>query len=315
MNELALKLDLPKIPKKWNYDKSTAKIKTYIYKWKMLTKEMANELWIAREKLSIPPEKAAQKHETNDPRFNWTNYCKEIGSCRRSVNRWLALWFPKTLLEPDIDNNAPLGGKYFKLGVGDINNPPKFIPSKVDYIITDPPYGREFLGLYAQLAKFAANTLKKTGSLIFMTGHSYLPDIFRILEQCIELTYYWTSAYLTPGQAPAIWGKRINSNWKPLIWYIRNIKPERTVTDVFKSDRNDKRFHEWGQSISGMADIIEKITKPTDVIIDPFLGGGATAEAAVRLKRFIYGFDVDVKAIDITKTRLRKIKTDDETRA
>lgn len=52
MNELVPIIQKPGLPSKWDYDKSVKKVKQQIYKWKNLTIEMANELWIAREILS-----------------------------------------------------------------------------------------------------------------------------------------------------------------------------------------------------------------------------------------------------------------------
>jgi len=46
------KLALPLIPHNWNYEVSVAKTKQLIYKWKNITREIAEELYIAREKLS-----------------------------------------------------------------------------------------------------------------------------------------------------------------------------------------------------------------------------------------------------------------------
>jgi len=62
MNELipVQKLTPPKIPKKWDYDKSVRKTKTFIYKWKNLTVDILNELWIARERLSKTPSEAGK---------------------------------------------------------------------------------------------------------------------------------------------------------------------------------------------------------------------------------------------------------------
>ncbi len=50
MNEL-IKIPKPNIPDDWNCEESIKKVKIMIYKWKTLTTEMAQELYIAREKL------------------------------------------------------------------------------------------------------------------------------------------------------------------------------------------------------------------------------------------------------------------------
>lgn len=43
----------PKLPTNWDYQESVNKVKQQLYKWKNLTLEMAQELWIAREILSV----------------------------------------------------------------------------------------------------------------------------------------------------------------------------------------------------------------------------------------------------------------------
>ena len=66
---------------------------------------------------------------------------------------------------------------------------------------------------------------------------------------------------------------------------------------------NDKRFHEWGQSVSGMTDIIQRFTNPGDIILDPFLGGGTTGVAAVSMGRKFIG--TDIKSANVEKARER----------
>jgi len=53
--------------------------------------EIAQELWVAREILSIghrPP-----KSGTKVPLKTWSQYCQDIGSSRQVVNRWLNRFF------------------------------------------------------------------------------------------------------------------------------------------------------------------------------------------------------------------------------
>ena len=74
-----------------------------------------------------------------------------------------------------------------------------------------------------------------------------------------------------------------------------------------RAKRSDKRFHGWGQSESGMADIIERLTETGQTICDPFMGGGTTAVVALQLSRFFVGIDIDAKAIETTKSRIAKV--------
>lgn len=173
----------------------------------------------------------------------------------------------------------------------------------VDYIITDPPYPREYLPLYSDLSRLAARVLKPNGSLIAMVGQSYLPEV--IARLCENMTYYWCMCYSTPGQSPQLFQKRVNTNWKPLLWFVKGTYTGDYVGDVLRSPAPDKNFHEWGQSVGGMKDIIERFTYPNDVILDPFLGGGTTGIAAVTMGRKFIGVDIEQKNIDVTNERIR----------
>jgi len=90
MNDL-ITIEKPELPTKWDYDESVSKVKQSIYKWKNLTEELAQELWIAREMLKAP---GTRTDLTSELKFRgWSQYCKEIGSSGQVVNRWLANWF------------------------------------------------------------------------------------------------------------------------------------------------------------------------------------------------------------------------------
>ena len=174
----------------------------------------------------------------------------------------------------------------------------------IDAVITDPPYPHEYLPLYESLAAFNYRVLKPGGSLLVMVGQSYLPEIISTLAK--HLRYNWTICYLTPGPATPIWQRRINTSWKPVLWFVKDEYKGIWVGDVCKSDYSDKRFHEWGQSEGGMADVVKRFTKPGDLILDPFCGAGTTGVVALQLKRRFIGIDNDKGSIEIAKGRILK---------
>lgn len=178
----------------------------------------------------------------------------------------------------------------------------------IDAIVTDPPYPAEYLPVYADLADLANRVLKPGGSLFAMCGQSYLPEIMAILAE--RMTYNWTLAYLTPGgQAPQIWQRKVNTFWKPVLWFTKGTYAGKWLGDVCKSDvnDNDKRFHYWGQSVSGMVDLVERCTNAGDLILDPFCGGGATGVAALLSNRMFTGSDIDADMLETTKARLIEV--------
>lgn len=193
--------------------------------------------------------------------------------------------------------------RLYVCGIGDLAE--KVPANSVDHIITDPPYSRAFLPVYSELAAFAAHALKPGGNLLVMVGQSYLHEVMERLDT--GLRYQWTLAYLTPGgQAVQLWDRKVNTFWKPLLWYVKGSYEGAWVGDVTKSvvNDNDKRFHEWGQSETGIADILQRFTKPNEIICDPFVGGGTVGVVALSLGRRFIGADADAAVISVTRRRI-----------
>lgn len=181
-------------------------------------------------------------------------------------------------------------------------------PGSIDVIVTDPPYQAEYVPLYEVLAAKAAVWLKPGGYLLAMAGQSYLPAIITSMER--HLKYHWTIAYLTPGgQSAQLWQRKVNTFWKPVLWFVKGTYEGRWIGDVAHStvNDNDKQYHGWGQSESGMADLIDRLTQPGQIICDPFLGGGTTAVVSIAHKRKFIGMDKDADAIATTRKRLYEV--------
>ena len=181
-------------------------------------------------------------------------------------------------------------------------------PRQYDFIITDPPYPREYLPLYEILASRAVKWLKPGGLLIAMCGQSYLNQIYRMMSNHLE--YYWTACYLTPGQSTSLRQKQVNTNWKPLLIFGNNGYNGKIFGDVFNSKKNDKDFHKWGQSESGMYSVISGICLPGQYILDPFCGAGTTGIAALIHGCLFDGIDIDEQNVNISKARLNDTTTE-----
>jgi len=174
---------------------------------------------------------------------------------------------------------------------------------KPDAVITDPPYPKEFLHLFNGLAECCENA--KVPVVAVMSGQSYLPEVMQSL--CKHLKYRWTLTYLTPGgQSVQQWPAKINTFWKPVLLFG---EANEWLGDVCKSavNDNDKRFHDWGQSESGFADIVERLTKPGQLVCDPFLGGGTTAVVSLALGRRFVGCDIDIDCVNKTQQRIESV--------
>ena len=184
----------------------------------------------------------------------------------------------------------------------------KIADNSLDVIITDPPYPREFLSCWTKLAQFAAKKLKDGGILIAASGQSYLPQVYANMN-IDGLNYYWTNCIYTPGVSAELQMKRLRTNWKPLLFYVKG-EYKRTFqkTDVYVSEYEDtangQQYHKWGQSYPVFNQLVLDYTYANDLVCDPFLGGGTTGLACIENKRKFIGIELVKETYDIAKERL-----------
>jgi DNA modification methylase len=53
-----------------------------------------------------------------------------------------------------------------------------------------------------------------------------------------------------------------------------------------------------------MVDLVRRLTKPGQLVCDPFLGAGTTAVAALKLGRRFVGCDIDAEAVEQARKRV-----------
>jgi len=184
------------------------------------------------------------------------------------------------------------------------------LDEQFDFIITDPPYPKEYLPLYETLSIRANDWLKPTGLMIVMCGQSYLDEILALMTK--PIAYYCMAAYLKPGHPPPLRTRQVNCSWKPnLIFGNRDYKGK-IFGDVVSSDRSEKEFHEWQQSVSGMEAIIKQFCLPGQSILDPFCGTGTTGIAALKYNCTFVGIELDPRTAEVARGRLSEYDTQEK---
>jgi len=173
----------------------------------------------------------------------------------------------------------------------------------VDLILTDPPYPKEFIPLWSDLSKFAARILKPGRLLIAYAGQTWLPEYIKGLSE--SLTYHWCGSVVTEGRHTVIHGRKVWTRSKPLLIFSNGKYNGPWIEDTIYSPGAEKEGHEWQQSERPAREIIEKLTGPGDLIVEPFLGSGTTILAATKAGRRSIGCDVDKNAVNIALGRLQ----------
>lgn len=177
--------------------------------------------------------------------------------------------------------------------------------NSLDAIITDPPYPKEFLPLWAELGKMAYKKLKPGKFLVAYTGKEYLLTVMNSLAKA-GLAYYWVCNIEFLGDKPMSHNRKAFEYTRPvLIFYKPPVTPpSECFKDLIKCGEPDKSFHDWQQSLEPVRYFIQHFSKPKDLILDPFVCTGTTAIAAMLEARKCIGIDVEPKNIETAKGRI-----------
>ena len=189
------------------------------------------------------------------------------------------------------DENVKIFFEDFREGAKTIEN------NSVDAIITDPPYPIEYIDLWADMFAIADRILKPSAFLVTYANHQNLDRIFQLPN---SLKYYWIFK-LDFTSKPIAMGRNLIATWKPVLIFqkLPFKKIEETLEDNIKEskpfnyDERDMHNLNWGQSLGKFEWIIDKFTKPGDLIVEPFAGTGTTLVASKNMKRRCIGYEID----------------------
>src|SRR5262245_21918242 len=107
-----------------------------------------------------------------------------------------------------------------------------------------------------------------------MAGKLYLPEYLAAMTP--HLAYRSLLVYLMPKHSTFLYGRKVATRWRPILLFGGKGKWVSDIVYAGEDKSADKDFHVWGQSPEGMMRIVESLTRPGDLVVDPFCGGGAT---------------------------------------
>ena len=176
----------------------------------------------------------------------------------------------------------------------------------VDLIFTDPPYDKETVPLYEDMAREAARILRPGGSLICYLGQYATADVCRLVGNHLKFLWPLCCYHEGPGQVMAFWGIRVK--WKPMLWFVNGgnrFDTSAVVEDLIVSTK-EKSSHPWQQSVTEARYYIEKLTPQGGLVVDPFCGGGTTAVAAKQAGRKWITCELDPEYAAIATKRIKE---------
>jgi hypothetical protein len=178
-------------------------------------------------------------------------------------------------------------------------------PGSVDLIVTDPPYPAEFLPLWADLSEIAARILRPQGVLVAMTGKIHLNQVMALLGE--HLSYGWVYAQPLPGSSTRILARQVLQSWKPWVAFSNGPWPSGRVewhVDLLDASVRSKKHYRWEQDPGPAHLLVDNLTAPGDIVVDPFAGTGVYGTVALDLGRRFVGVELDAERFSGAAVRL-----------
>src|SRR5581483_2942728 len=177
----------------------------------------------------------------------------------------------------------------------------------VDLIFTDPPFDKDSLPLYGDVAGLAARVLKPGGSLVCYAPTCYVGRALDLLRRP-GLTFGLPLVVRQVGKYNRLNGLRVWVNAKYLLWLTKGPYRGEWLMNLIDSAPPSKEAHEWAQSEVEAAYCVERMCPPGGLVLDPLCGSGTTLAAALRLGRRALGCEIDPRAAKVAAARLRDMR-------
>ena len=193
-------------------------------------------------------------------------------------------------------------------------------PDSIDLIVTSPPYANQrsktyggvqpdqYVDWFMPIADSLLQSLKPTGTFILnikelAVNHERHPYVLDLILQMNQSGWRWTEQHIwaKTNSYPGKWPNRFRDSYERLLQFNKsqdyrlypdpdqeqpeNFLPGPTET---ANKQHSAAFPYWLPKY-----FINLFTQPEDIVLDPFLGSGTTALAALDAGRNAIGIDSD----------------------
>ncbi len=185
---------------------------------------------------------------------------------------------------------------------GDARELAQAIPDEsVDLIFTDPVYDR--IDDYRWLAKTAARVLKPDSACLVWIAS---PRIKAVLFAMDDLAFVMPLSYVVRGKSFMMFSRRVFCWTTPCLWFEKGKSSNRVFVDTIIAGGKVDGVHRWNKNITAFKKWMVSFTESTDVIFDPFTGGGTVPAVCKMLGRRWLAFEIDPPTADLARKRVRE---------
>ena len=177
----------------------------------------------------------------------------------------------------------------------------------VDAVITDPPYGINYINGGGRNPKNGWRDFRADGNWdTWKPTKEYFDEMRRIAKTVIVWGGNYFSDSLPPSQQWLMWDKGqrdFSLADGELAWSSQN-KAVRIFSYPRSAMLKENGYHPTQKPIALMRWCIDEIAAANGTIFDPFMGSGTTGVACMQLGRNFIGCEIDPKYFEIAKKRI-----------
>lgn len=183
---------------------------------------------------------------------------------------------------------------------------------KPDLVLSDPPYGVDF---DTDFTRFSGGVAASTCSHTVIDGDAEPFDPTPFLALCPNVILFGANVFSdrVPKGSWIVWDKRTPGGNKNVMsdgevaWFSRGHGVyifSHTWDGFNRASERNTAYHPTQKPVALMRWIVERWSKPGDLIVDPFMGSGPIAQACRDLGRRYIGIELHEKYVEIAANRL-----------
>lgn len=165
----------------------------------------------------------------------------------------------------------------------------------------------------------------KPNGCIWVSGTAHVIHMVGYAMQQLGFKHLNDISWVKPNPPPNLSCRYFTHATETILWAAKNKKSRhkfnyqlmkelnggkqmKSVWSFYPPEKSEKRFgkHPTQKPVALLERILQASSDPGDSVLDPFMGAGTTALAALRLNRRFRGFELDPKWIQVAIDRLKE---------